>query len=213
MIHFPRTFFSHMCDMVLFFIDIIYQTSGLYDFLHKGWKSLPLKFCSLCAVVDSSAVKIHFHLVSIFDGAGRFRTLNNRKSDIDRISIENPCKSLCNHTADPRSLDGNRRMFSRGAAAEVLVCHNNITFVDFLHKFRVNVCHAVPCQLCGVRRIQIPGGNNHVCIYVVTILKNCSICPQFPAPPVTISAGADIFPVTALAAATAGLARYTSDST
>ena len=86
-------------------------------------------------------------------------------------------------------------------------------FFYFIYKLLINILHAVGCQFCRVRRIQITRRNDNIRIYVIAVFKYCSVCFHSLTSYNPSSAGAEIFPVTALAAATAGLARYTSDST
>lgn len=69
-------------------VNIIYKALCLDDFLHKWWESLTLILGSLCTIIDHTAVKIDFYFITCFDFLCRFLTLNDRKSDIDRISIE-----------------------------------------------------------------------------------------------------------------------------
>ena len=84
----------------------------LNNFLHKFRKSLTLKFCSFCAVIDHSGVKVHFHLVAVLNAFACLWTFNNGKADVDGISIEDPCKGFRDHTAHSCRFDSDRRMFS-----------------------------------------------------------------------------------------------------
>src|SRR5699024_7605241 len=56
--------------------------------------------------------------------------------------------------------------------------------------------------------------DDHICVHIISVFEYSAFCLHCSLPPYNpSSSGAEIFPVTALAAATAGLARYTSEST
>ena len=69
-------------------------------FCINGGKACPWYSVPFVTVRRSlPAVEIDFYLIPGFDLSGRLRTLNDRKSDIDRITVKNTCKCLCNNTA------------------------------------------------------------------------------------------------------------------
>lgn len=85
---------------VLFCVDVVDQSLSLYDTLHELRKRLSLKGCTLCLICDDSAVKIYLNLISCLNTGSRLRAFDDRKSDVDRIAIENSCKCLCNNATD-----------------------------------------------------------------------------------------------------------------
>ena len=101
-------------------------------------------------------------------------------------------------------------MFSRRTASEVLICYDNIARFYLFHKILVNVLHAVCRQFLRIRRIQITCRNDDIRIDIVSVFKYMTLCCFHALSPFlayAISSGPDNFPVMALAAATAGLAR------
>ena len=93
-------------------------------------------------------------------------------------------------------------MLAGRTAAEVFAANHNVTGLYAGHKGLVNVLHAVGGQLGGALRVQVTGGNDHIGVNVITVLKNRSFCVH-----ASTSLGSVMWPVSALAAAVAGLAR------
>ena len=73
-------------------------------------------------------------------------------------------------------------MFPGGTAAEILIGHHNVAGLHFFHKLFVNILHAVFCQLLGIRDGQIPGGDDDIRVYIVSIFKNASFCLHWVSP-------------------------------
>ena len=74
-------------------------------------------------------------------------------------------------------------MLSGGAAAEVLLRYDNVTFFHIFDKILINILHAVGSQFCGIGGIQISCGNDNVGIHVIPEFENCSFCVvHFPLP-------------------------------
>ena len=69
-------------------VDVIDQALGADDFLHELRERLTFVLGSLCSVINDSAVKIHFHLISVFNGLRRLRTLDDGEPDIDGIAVK-----------------------------------------------------------------------------------------------------------------------------
>ena len=66
---------------VLFIICIIDKSARSDQLLHEFWKRLSLEFSAFRPVIDLTAVKIHFNLVSCLDPLCRLRALNDREPD------------------------------------------------------------------------------------------------------------------------------------
>ena len=160
----------------LFLIDIIDQSLGLNNLLHKFREGLTLVLLAAGTVVNDTAVEVYLHLVAVLNILSRLRTLNDRKSDIDGIAVKDTRKGLRDNAGDAGHLDDQRRVLAGGAAAEVLACHHNIAGLYLLHEIPVDILHAVLRQLFGVCDGQISGGNDYVCIYIVPIFKNSASC-------------------------------------
>ena len=60
--------------------------------------------------------------------------------------------------------------------AEILIGNDNIAGFHILYKIFINIFHAVRCKFLWIRGIQISCRNNYVCINVVTIFKNATMC-------------------------------------
>ena len=74
-------------------IGIIYQSTCCDQLLHKLLERLSLIFFAFRAVIDLTTVEIYLDFISGFDLFCSLRAFNDRKSDIDRVSVEDPCKS------------------------------------------------------------------------------------------------------------------------
>src|SRR5699024_6897469 len=122
----------------------------LNDFLHEFRESLSLELCPFGQIVNHAAVKINFNLVPILDAFGCLRTFDDGKPDIDRIPVKDSRKGFRDDTAYPCRLDGDGGMFPGGAAAEVLLCHDDIPFVYLMDELLINVLHAMGGKLCRI---------------------------------------------------------------
>ena len=69
-------------------INIINKSFRLNDLLHKFREGLPFKFSSFGAIVDHTRIKIHLYLIPLINALACFRTLNDRKSNVDCISVK-----------------------------------------------------------------------------------------------------------------------------
>lgn len=85
-----------------------------------------LKLVPFVISANNTGIKIHFNLISRFNGAGCFRTFDDRKPYIDGIAIKDTGKGFRNHTAYAGGFDGNRSMLPGGATAKILFRNDNI---------------------------------------------------------------------------------------
>ncbi len=90
-------------------------------------------------------------------------------------------------------------MLPRRAAPEVLACNNDVARLDLTRKLRVGILHAVFLQHVRVRGAQVTGRDDGVGIHVVAEFICLALEDHL-----TTSCGAEILPITADAAATAG---------
>ena len=99
-------------------------------FCMKGGNACPLNclFCVLSVMIPVSNRFRPHHLPELLLPPPAF---DDRQSDIDRITVKNPSKGLCNNTADASRLDSNRRMLSGRTTAEILLCHDQISRLHF----------------------------------------------------------------------------------
>ena len=104
----------------LLVVNVVNQAFILNDLLHEWRKCLPLIPGILCLIVDDTTVKIDLYFITVLDTFCCFRALNDRKSDIDRVTIENSCKCICDNTAYTGCFNRDRCMLSGGTTAKVL---------------------------------------------------------------------------------------------
>ena len=128
------------------------------------------EFLSGGQIRDDTGIKIHLHLIASLDCLACLLTLNNGKSDIDGIAVENSGKGGGNDTAYPSRLDSDGSMFSGRTTSKVFLCHDDVAFFHLMDKLLVNILHAVGCQFCGVRGIQISCRDD-------TLSPNLKTCP------------------------------------
>ena len=94
--------------------------------------------------------------------SGSLRALDDRKSDIDGIAVENPCKGLRYHTADLRqhliasgacSLEDPQPKFLSATMISPAFTFVNKVFVDILHTVPVASSYPDPSDI----QISAPG--------------------------------------------------------
>src|SRR5659263_764925 len=90
--------------------------------------------------------------------------------------------------------------------AEILLGHDDVTRLDMIYEFRIEVFQAVLAEFFRIREGQVAGGNYDVGIDVAPIAPGLPLQYHASHQPIT-SAGCVRCPVTADAAATAGPAR------
>ena len=101
-----------MHSIILILVNVIDQSACSDNLLHEGRKRLSFELSVLRLVGDDTGIEIDFDLITRLNCFCRLRAFDNRQSDIDRITVKNPGKGLCNNTADASRLDSNRRMLS-----------------------------------------------------------------------------------------------------
>ena len=82
-------------------------------------------------------------------------------------------------------------MLTRGAAAEILCGYDNVAFLYVVYEIRININHAVFCQLLAAGYVQISCGDDNVCIDVIPVFKDFSFCCfHYSIPPAIFSGSA-----------------------
>ena len=69
--------------------------------------------------------------------------LQKRQTYIDAVSVEDTGERRCNDDGYTACFDGDRRMFARGAAAEVFAADHDVAGLDILREGGVYIHHAV----------------------------------------------------------------------
>ena len=113
-----------MHSIILILVNVIDQSACSDNLLHEGRKRLSFELPVLRLVGDDTGIEIDFALITRLNCFCRLRAFDDRQSDIDRITVKNPGKGLCNNTADASRLDSNRRVLSGRTAAEVFIRNN-----------------------------------------------------------------------------------------
>ena len=176
------------------------------DFLHELGERGSIVHFSRSEVADDTVVEIGLDYIALTYLLRRLGTLNYREPDVDSIAVEDTREALCNDERDPARLNGYRSVLARGTAPEIQPCGDDVALFNTCSEGLVEVLHAVSGELRRLARIEVPRGYDNVCIDVVAVFYH--ITRIFHA---ITSHGEVILPVSALAAAVAGLARYTSD--
>lgn len=123
------------------FVDNIYQKLG------ERLSRVALAFGDVCY---HAAFKVDLYLVARFNAFAGFAAFDYRQTYIDRVAVENSCERSGDNAGDAARLYRYRRVFSRRAAAEVLVRHHDVARFDVFNKFGVDVLHAVGGKLLVV---------------------------------------------------------------
>ena len=139
-----------MHSIILILVNVIDQSACSDNLLHEGRKRLSFELPVLRLVGDDTGIEIDFDLITRLNCFCRLRAFDDRQSDIDRITVKNPGKGLCNNTADASRLDSNRRVLSGRTAAEVFIRNNDIAGLYVFDEILVNILHAVLCKLCRI---------------------------------------------------------------
>ena len=150
-------------------VDIVDQSLCGNDLLHELGECLSLEALAGGEIFDHAGIEVYLDFIAIVDLAGCLWTLNDGQPDIDGIAVEDSGKGLGDDAADACRLDGDGGMLSGGAAAEVFLRYDNVTFFHIFDKVLVNILHAVSRQFCWVGRIQVSCGNDNICIHVPRI--------------------------------------------
>lgn len=115
-------------------VDIVDQSLCGNDLLHELGECLSLEALAGGEIFDHAGIEVYLDFIAIVDLAGCLWTLNDGQPDIDGIAVEDSGKGLGDDAADACRLDGDGGMLSGGAAAEVFLRYDNVTFFTFLIK-------------------------------------------------------------------------------
>ena len=78
----------------LFARDAVHQSTFGHDVLDEFRERVSLVCLAFCLVCDHACVKVDRYLVACVDPFARFRALQDRQSDVDGVSVEDPRKCL-----------------------------------------------------------------------------------------------------------------------
>lgn len=163
--------------------DGIEQAALFDDVLNKGRKGLRLEGISSGQVGNDAGGEVHTQLIAGANLLHRFVTFQDGKADIDGVAVENAGEAGGDDTGNAGRLDGDGGVFPGGAAAEVLLGHNDVAGLHFGDKVFVDVLHAVGRQLFVGRGVEIPGGDNYVGIHIVAVFMDKALNLHIDAPP------------------------------
>src|SRR5207247_1919539 len=189
--------------------------------VHELWKSLGAILVALAHVADHALLEVDLELVAFLYRLGGLRRLQDRVAHVDRVTKEDACKGVGDDERDAGASDGDGRDLSRGAASEARAADQAVPLRDLRgprvpgrHSF-----HGVLAELFLVQRLnRVLGRDDLVGVDVVAEFPRTSADDLVERQRISAgifsstSLGCEITPVTALAAATAGLERYTCAS-
>lgn len=124
---------------------------------------------------NRSCRKIHRNHIAGLDGVARFGTLQDGKTDVDRVAVENSGEGAGDDAADAALLDGDRGVLAAGAAPEVPVGHHDVALLHLLDEVLVEILHAVLGKFLVIRSIEISGGDDDIGVDIVPVSENSSL--------------------------------------
>src|SRR3990170_4459649 len=184
---------------------VLHQPARGHDLLGELGKRLGLVALPSRQVLDLSRGRVQLQVVPLLDALGGVR-LEERQPQVDRVPVEDPGEGFGDHRRHADRLDRDGGVLPRRPAAEVPESDQHVADPDLLGEFGLRVLQAVLAQLLGIRGDQVAGRNDLVGVHVVAELPRFAVQVHASVSLAT-SSGWVILPVTAVAAATAGLAR------
>src|SRR5262249_49553276 len=193
-----------------------HQAAHSHQVRHELRKWLGLVLVAPGEVANNTLLQVDLELVTFLDGFRRLGRLQDGIAEIYRVAEEDPRERVCDHAGDTGTADGDRRDLTRRAAAKVGAGHHDVAGRNLLRPAAViarHSLHRVLPQLPLVQRVDR--------VFRRDDLVGVDVVAELPGPSAkhrrrrhtatgarTTSPGCVISPVIALAAATAGLARY-----
>ena len=98
--------------LILLFRQALHQSALGHYILDEIRERQCLIGFTLSLVSDYACIEVDGNFIAGFDFLAGFRTFQNRKSDIDGISVKYSGESLGDDTVDAAGLDGDRGVFS-----------------------------------------------------------------------------------------------------
>jgi len=121
-------------------------------------------------VLYRAGFEIDLKLIAVIDPLRSVGRFDKVKAVIDCVAIEDPGERFCDNGLNAHSADRPDGMLPRGAAAEILAGYNYIALADLIDKFAVQILQAMARKLGPVVGIQVPCGDDFVCIYMVSFV-------------------------------------------
>ena len=186
------------------------QTALVDDLLDELRERLCLICVTLCNVGDNAGIKVDINLVACVDILCGSVAFKDRQTDVDGVAVEYSREGGSDNACNTALLDSDGSVLTGASAAEVEVSHHDVAGLHLVDEILVDVLHAVGSKLLVVCGVEVTRRDYYVRIYIIAILMYYAVCFHVSPP---YSCTSEIYPVSALAAAIAGLARYTSEVT
>ena len=152
-------------------------------------------------ILNRSRLRIDTQAITRTDLLHIVADLEKRQPDIDAVAVKDARKARRDHNGNARCRNRNRRVLTRGAAAEILSADHDIALLNTARERRVDVLHAVCCERLRLERVEIACRDDNVRVDVIAVAPDLALEHH------ATSSGAAIRPSIALAAATCGPAR------
>lgn len=150
---------------------MFHQPAVVDDLLNEGGEGFRLKGFSRRFVGDDARGEVAAHDIARTDIFHRVGAFENGKSDIDGVAVENSRKGIGDDQAHAARLDGDGRVLAGGAAAEVVLRHDDIALPYLFYEIGIDIFHAVSGKLAFGRGVQVSCGNDDVRIDVALIFE------------------------------------------
>ena len=118
----------------------LYQAACLND-IHQVLRQSCDRVCF--SVVINMLIHLDGDGVALFDIVVQIRLLDQKKAVIDGVAEKDPSKGFRDNAGNAERLDDLRCLLSRGAAAEVLSCHDDVALFNLSGQFRAERGKAV----------------------------------------------------------------------
>src|SRR5579883_1540467 len=143
------------------------NTTGFYDALHEFRQRLGLEDTRMGEITNHSSSGIDLDLIAILQRRC-LRRDQHWQANVDGVAIKNAGKRYSNDCCQTARLQGYRRVFARGAAAEIAPGHQYITRRDTTSKIRPVFAETAFCQFRAVSGHIIAARNNLIGIDVIS---------------------------------------------
>src|SRR5215471_8795645 len=192
-----------------------HQAAHPHELGHELRERLGPVLIALGEVADHALLEVDLQLVAGLDGLGRLRRLEDRVAQVDRVAEEDAGERVRDDTRDAGAADGDRGDLAGRAAPEVGAADHDVAGRHLARPAALVTGHALHRVLAELLLVQgvdrVLGRDDLVGVDVVAERPGPASehgCRRHtPRGSLATSLGWVISPVTALAAATAGLAR------
>ncbi len=112
----------------------------------NGGNAAACQLSPLVTSVITPVSKLYLYLVACINAVRRCLALEDGKTDIDGVAVEDTRKRGCDNAGNAVLAENERCVLTGGAAAEVAGRNNDVARVHILYKIRVDVLHCMGGQ-------------------------------------------------------------------